>query len=181
MGELKNLTHPETFGSVISADANADIKEKKSAIKLDRIVPLSAIIMDLEAEDSFSAIKEIVNKLAESHLLRDKDTCRDDLLKREQISSTCIPGGIALPHARSTGVSRMVSAIAISKKGVAASDGSNEKTNIFVLTLSPIGSDQPYLQYISQISRALMKEKTTELILNAKTPAELRDVFLHNA
>jgi hypothetical protein len=29
MGELKNLTHPETFGSVISADANADIKEKK--------------------------------------------------------------------------------------------------------------------------------------------------------
>ena len=73
---------------------------------------------NVEAADTESAIKEIIEKLTGSHLLRDAKLCEDDVFKREKVFSTCIPGGIALPHARTAVVSRLLSTIAISRKGV---------------------------------------------------------------
>ena len=91
--------------------------------------------------------------------------------------STCIPGGIALPHARTAGVSRLISAIAVSKNGIPSGDG-REKMKFFVLTLSSPETDQPYLQYIARIGRLLIKEKNIKQILQAASPAELRRIFV---
>ena len=133
--------------------------------------------MDLKAEDFSDAVKEIIRKLAQSHLLRDEMLCLADVLKRESVFSTCMPGGIAMPHARTNGVSRLISAIAVSRKGIANADGT-ELTRIFVLTLSPEESGQPYLQYISHIGKLLIKAENTERIRQAQTPDELRNIFL---
>ena len=59
--------------------------ESRTSIKLSRIIPESAVIMDLEAEDYSSAIFEIINKLAHSYLLEDADLCGADVLKRERV------------------------------------------------------------------------------------------------
>ena len=179
MGELKTLTSPETFDTVLSAEAAEVLELKKSEIKLARIIPASAVITDLKATDQTSAIKEIIAKLADSHLLRDALLCEEDVFKRERAFPTHIPGGIALPHARTTGVSRLVSAIAISKAGIMADDGS-EKINVFVLTLSPEESEQPYLQYISHIGRLLANGENMEKILNVDSAEELRKIFLND-
>ncbi len=178
MEELRNLARPENFETIVSTENNAQNIESKSIIKLDRIIPSAAVITELEATDFASALQEIIGKLAESHLLKDAKLCEEDVFKRESIFSTCIPGGIALPHARSTGVSRLISAVAVSKKGVEASDGSG-KINIFVLTLSPMKADQPYLLYISQIGRLLSQDKNISKILSAENPVELRNIFIN--
>ena len=152
--------------------------ESRTSIKLSRIIPELAVIMDLEAEDYSSAILEIVRKLAHSNLLEDADLCGADVLKRESSFTTCLPGGIALPHARTAGVSHLVSAIALSRNGVLNADGCS-RTNIFILTLSPVDARQPYLQYISRIGELLLQEKNIDSILNARTPEELRNIFIN--
>ena len=178
MEELRNLARPENFETIVSAENNAENIENKNVIKLDRIIPSTAVITDLEATDFDSALREIIGKLSESHLLKDAKLCEEDVFKRESIFSTCLPGGIALPHARSLGVSRLISAVAVSKNGVDANDGSG-KINIFVLTLSPIKADQPYLLYISQIGRLLSQDKNISKILAAENPVKLRNIFIN--
>ena len=177
MEELKNFAHPENFGSLVSSEDYPVAGKKKSAIKAERIIPPSAVIVDLEAQDHIAAIREILDRLSESHLVRDIKLCSDDVLKREKITSTCIPGGIALPHARTAGAGRLVSAIAISRKGIPASDGTGN-IHVFVLTLSPVNFDQPYLQYISRISKFLAGKGNVQLLMQTESPEELRRIIL---
>ncbi|MBO5689093.1 MAG: cation:proton antiporter [Lentisphaeria bacterium] len=177
MEDLKDLARPEAFGTLVASDDEGTEKSKKTSIKLAGILPKEAVIMDLEAEDFSDAVKEIIRKLAQSHLLRDEMRCLADVLKRESVFSTCMPGGIAMPHTRTNGVSRLISAIAVSRKGIANADGT-ELTRIFVLTLSPEESGQPYMQYISHIGKLLIKAENTDRIRQAQTPDELRNIFL---
>jgi len=176
MEELKNLASPENFGSVVAVEDTPDA-EKRPEIKLENIIPSSAVIVEIESKDYIPALKEIINRLAESHLLKDADLCCEDVLKRESAISTCIPGGIALPHGRTAGVSRLISAVAVSRDGVPNGNG-DDRTKIFVLTLSPLNLDQPYLQYISHIGKLLSREDNIRDALAARTPEELRNIFV---
>ena len=176
MAELKDLEPPEGLKNIIRTGGKT-AADKNPELKIDRIIPPSAVIVNLHSESYFDAINEIIAKLANSHLLKDADLCARDVFKREEVFSTCIPGGIALPHARTAGVSRLISAIAVSKNGIPSGDG-REKMKIFVLTLSSPETDQPYLQYIARIGRLLIKEKNIKQILQASSPAELRTIFV---
>ena len=180
MEELKNLADPDKFADAISSGEALSTKNKKIGIRLDRVIPEEAIIMDLEAKDNISAIKEIIRKLSNAGFLNDPALCEEDVLKREAVFSTCIPGGIALPHTRTAGVERLISAIAISRTGCTSGDGSYGLTHVFVLSLSPIGHDQPYLQYISHIGKILAKNENIQRIMDAKNSPELRNIFVKN-
>ena len=86
--------------------------------------------------------------------------------------------GIALPHARTAGVKRLISAIAISRSGCASTGASAEATKVFVLSLSPLDAGQPYLQHMSHIGKLLMKKEFIDEVLAADNAAALRDLFL---
>ena len=49
---------------------------------------------------------------------------------------------------------------------------------IFVLTLSPLEADQPYLQYISHVGKLLANEQNIPRIMAAETAEELRKIFI---
>ena len=50
-----------------------------------------------------AAIREILETLSRSHLLRESSLCEEAIFKRESIPQTTIHGGVALPHARTAG------------------------------------------------------------------------------
>ncbi len=57
-----------------------------------------------EATDQSSVVDALLGLLEGAGRLRDADACRADLLAREAIGSTVIPGGVAIPQARTAGV-----------------------------------------------------------------------------
>lgn len=176
MAELKELTQPDAFGSVVAVKELNGVEMKHADIRPERVIPASAVIMELNAADHEAVIREMIDKLAASHLLRNPELCTDEVLKREKVCSTCVGGGLAMPHARTSGVSRLVSAVAVSHKGIAI-EGQSEPVKIFVLTLAPEANDHPYMQYISHVGRILANGENVERILKASTVAELRGIF----
>ena len=134
------------------------------------------ILMDLNASTVPEAIKEMTDHLAKYGLLKDPEKCMTDVLQREKAFSTCMPGGIALPHARTREVTTLRSVFGISRSGCFRTEEKNpadEKVHILVMSLCPPEFNNPYLQYVSHIAGILAKEKNIAQIKSAKTPQEV--------
>ena len=176
--ELKEFTLPEQNEfTVEGSDGN---KIGKAPAKVNRVIPENGIILDLQSEKHEDVILELVTKLGESSIIKNVELCKEDVLKRESIVSTCLPGGIALPHAKTDGAERLIAAVGISRKGCVSTLKPGEKVHIYVLSLCPKTSAQPYLQFVAHVAKILARKENVEAIMNAKTTDEIRDIFQDN-
>ena len=96
----------------ISKDTDIDIKNiynyliKKGAFKM-RIVDLlkpEAIKLNQSLSDKSEAIEKLIELHASVGNISDIDSFRKEILKREELSSTAVGNGIAIPHAKSGAV-----------------------------------------------------------------------------
>ena len=119
-----------------------------------------AISVDIKSTKKEEVIKELVDSLiaAEEIEKRCRNKLIDALMTRESLGSTAIGQGIAIPHAKSDCVDRLVAAFGISKKGVDFDSLDGEPAYIFFLLVAPQDSAGPHLKALARISR-LLKDK----------------------
>ncbi len=119
-----------------------------------------AIVTDLKATKKEDVMKELVDALVNSGEIEKR--CRnkliDALMTRESLGSTAIGQGIAIPHAKSDCVQKLVAAFGLSKKGVNFDSLDGEQAYIFFLLVAPQDSAGPHLKALARISR-LLKDK----------------------
>ncbi|MFM8175180.1 MAG: PTS sugar transporter subunit IIA, partial [Pirellulaceae bacterium] len=89
-------------------------------MKFMEFVAVSAMKAELGATDKESVVSEMVDALVAASQLRGDD--RDDIIraimKREQLGSTGIGRGIAVPHTKHPSVDRLIGTVGISVPGV---------------------------------------------------------------
>ena len=119
-----------------------------------------AIVIDIKSTKKEDAIKELVDALINSGDIEKR--CRNKLIEslmaRESLGSTAIGQGIAIPHAKSDCVDKLVAAFGLSKKGVDFDSLDGEPAYIFFLLVAPQDSAGPHLKALARISR-LLKDK----------------------
>jgi len=119
-----------------------------------------AILTDIKSTKKEDVIKELVDTLIDAGDIEKR--CRnkliDALMTRESLGSTAIGQGIAIPHAKSDCVSKLIAAFGLSKKGVDFDSLDGEPAYIFFLLVAPQDSAGPHLKALARISR-LLKEK----------------------
>lgn len=95
-----------------------------------------------------------------------------DALAREAKTSTGIPGGIAIPHCRSTAVTEptLVMARLAPPVDFGANDG---PADLVFFIAAPDGADQAHLKLLSKLARSLLKPAFTAALREAATPAEI--------
>lgn len=119
-----------------------------------------AILTDIRATKKEEVIKELVDALISTDEIEKR--CRnkliDALMTRESLGSTAIGQGIAIPHAKSDCVNKLIAAFGLSKKGVDFDSLDAEPAYIFFLLVAPQDSSGPHLKALARISR-LLKDK----------------------
>jgi len=129
-----------------------------------------AIITDIKSTRKEDVIKEMVDLLIASEDVekRNRNKLIDALMAREALGSTAIGQGIAIPHAKSDCVDKLVAAFGLSKKGVDFDSLDGELAYIFFLLVAPQDSAGPHLKALARISR-LLKDKYFRDTLRAST------------
>ena len=119
-----------------------------------------AIVMDIKSTKKEDVIKELVDALMNAGEIekRDRNKLIDALMAREALGSTAIGQGIAIPHAKSDCVEKLIAAFGLSKKGVDFDSLDGELAYIFFLLVAPQDSAGPHLKALARISR-LLKDK----------------------
>ncbi|TFD73071.1 PTS fructose transporter subunit IIABC [Cryobacterium fucosi] len=95
-----------------------------------------------------------------------------DALAREAKTATGIPGGLAIPHCRSSAVTEPTLALArlTSPVDFGAKDG---PADLVFLIAAPEGADQEHLKILAKLARSLMKSDFTAALRAATSPAEI--------
>lgn len=129
-------------------------------MKIMDFLSKKAIITDIKSTKKEDVIKELVDALVNSQDIekRSRNKLVEALMSREALGSTAIGQGIAIPHAKSDCVDKLVAAFGLAKKGVDFDSLDGEPAYIFFLLVAPQDSAGPHLKALARISR-LLKDK----------------------
>jgi len=126
-------------------------------MKIMDFLSKKAISTDIKSTKKDEVIKELVDTLISAAEIEKR--CRnkliDALITRESLGSTAIGQGIAIPHAKSDCVDKLIAAFGLSKKGVDFDSLDGEPAYIFFLLVAPQDSAGPHLKALARISRLL--------------------------
>jgi PTS system fructose-specific IIC component len=132
------------------------------------------IILDTEETDRDSMIRTLAGLMSATGRVDDEAAVAQAAFDREAHGTTGIGDGIAIPHAKSDGVTSPVIAFARSRAGIDwnSSDGS-PATLIFMIAVPEAAAGTEHLKVLAQLSRALMKPAFRAAIHAAETPADV--------
>ena len=145
---------------------------------VDFIVP-DAIRAELAAGDKEGVIREMVQALTDAGQI-EKDEFESivkAILKREELGSTGIGRGVAVPHTKHPSVDRLVGNVAVSREGVDFDSLDGEKVNLFFLLISPPDRPGDHLRALENISRQLRDDTFCRFLKQAKTVEDIRQLL----
>jgi mannitol/fructose-specific phosphotransferase system IIA component (Ntr-type) len=96
----------------------------------------------------------------------------DELLARDRLDTTCLGNGVALPHARTEHVKKIVMAVGRSDAGIPF-DASGEIVRLFFVLGTPKSKPGDYLAVVSALCKLLRDPADRTAFLEAPTPAAL--------
>ncbi|HSV56138.1 MAG TPA: PTS sugar transporter subunit IIA, partial [Magnetospirillaceae bacterium] len=130
------------------------------------------IVLDLKGTDKESVIAELVDVLDSRGLLTDRELVLRDVLSRERSMSTGMQHGIALPHARTEGVDRIVVALGLKPEGLDFQSLDGLPSKIFLLMASPGRQAGPRIQVLASAAALLNDEVRRANLLTARSQDE---------
>ena len=149
-------------------------------LKISEYLKPEAIMMEIKAKEKIAAINELVEHMVENEMVSDGKEFIKALAKRENLESTGIGDGIAIPHARTNAVSELVLAFARSPEGIDFSSLDGKPSHIIFLIASPENQKSEYIMALAKLSRLLRKHPVREMLRSAKDPKEVFQIIKAN-
>lgn len=147
-------------------------------LKLHNLLMQDMIITELEYQDRESALKEMVNFLKRKNRISKEKELYDRLFQREELGSTGIGEGVAIPHCKMKAVKDPIVLLAISKNGVNFHSTDGKPSHIFFLVVSSPDNPTLNLQILAAIAHLVRKSSSlVKKILKAKNINTILDVI----
>ena len=148
-------------------------------MKFSDFVVAPAIRADIDADDKPSVIQELVASLAESGAVRQEDSAGivAAIMKREELGSTGIGRGVAVPHTKHPSVSKLIGTVGISHHGVDFDSLDGEKVHLMFLLISPPDRPADHLRALENISRQLRDDTFCRFLKQAHTAQDIQQLL----
>lgn len=146
-------------------------------MKLTEIVEDSCVQLNLEATDKTHALTQLVDVLAKTNKVQDRDELLKVILDREKLMSTGIGNGVALPHGKTNVVEESIAAIATLAEPIDFDSLDDKPVQIILLLVGTEENVGGHLRLLSRISRMVGAEHFRSSLMNARTVVEAMDVF----
>ena len=142
-------------------------------------VSREAIRAQLAAGDKEGAIREMVQALLDAGTINpgEFESIVEAILKREELGSTGIGRGVAVPHTKHASVKRVVGSVAISREGVDFASLDGETVQLFFLLVSPPDRPGDHLRALENISRQLRDDTFCKFLKQAKSAEDIQQLL----
>ncbi len=146
-------------------------------MKITEFLDKRGIKIGITSTEKEDVLAELVGVLAGVQDIGDQKTILKTLIERENLGSTGIGQGIAIPHGKTDKVKELVAVFGISHKGVNFESLDGEPVYIMFLLVAPKETAGPHLKALAQISRLLRDNYFCELLRRCKTPDEVYELI----
>lgn len=132
----------------------------------------------LKTNTKKEVIQELVEVLTNSPYIEDREELLSSLLEREEIMSTGIGFGIAVPHVKIKTVSDIAIAIGLHKEGIEwGTLLDSETVKIVVMIVAPEFKTKEYLRLLAKVVKILKKKEVREQIINSENLEDVKKFF----
>jgi PTS system nitrogen regulatory IIA component len=131
------------------------------------------ITVDLKAKNKREVIEELVDLLVAGGQVSEKKKMVQILLEREELGSTGIGQGIAIPHGKSDTVKELTAVFGLSRSGVSFEALDGEQVYIFFLLVAPEGTAGAHLKALARISGLLKDKYIRKKLMSAQNTADV--------
>ncbi len=139
------------------------------ATRLSKLLDPARITLAVQSTKRTTALNEVA-KLLETHPdVANFQGFYNELLARERVDTTCLGNEIALPHARTEHVKKIVLAVGRSDAGVLF-ENSNQTVKLMFVLGTPKSNPTDYLILVGALCRLIKDEAHRAALLAAATP-----------
>jgi mannitol/fructose-specific phosphotransferase system IIA component (Ntr-type) len=135
------------------------------------------ILLRLRASSKEEVLERLIATLPATGLVRDLEEVRRTVFEREQRMSTCVGGGIALPHGKTRAVLAPVAALATLEPPMLMDAPDDCPVEIVVLLVGSEDNVGSHLRLLSRLSRLMSNPAFRTHLLQATTPREVLELF----
>ncbi|MGE0482459.1 MAG: PTS sugar transporter subunit IIA, partial [Phycisphaerae bacterium] len=145
----------------------------RDAMDISKLLTPERIRVPLASTSKTDAITALIDVLAATDGLLDRDAALAAVLRRENERSTGIGFGLAIPHGKSDGCRSLVMAAGKPAEGIDFQSADRRPVTFIVLLVSPPDQTGAHIQALAKISRLMNIEEFRKAIAAAGSAGEL--------
>ena len=133
------------------------------------------IVHPLRAGDRDACFRELLDVLVSTERLTGKESARafEAVLRREQVGSTGIGNGVAIPHVKLDGVKRLAAVLGVHSTGLDFRAIDGERVQIVFLVVRPADDQGEHLKFLQWVSRLGRNADFRRFLISARSPGEV--------
>ncbi len=144
---------------------------------IEELLDEDLILILEKVEDKFKLIEIMVDKTLGKGLIVTREPILDKIREREELESTGVVEGIALPHARTEAVKDLLLVVAVVKEGLDFKALDGEPVYIVFLIVAPEEAKKKYINVLARISRMCRQEEFRKALREAELPSSVLKII----
>lgn len=161
----------------LSSDSN---KQAEQAVQVKNILSPDRVVF-ITQTSKHDALVELADVLAKAPQVKNAQEVTTEILKREELMSTAIGRGIAIPHVRLSSITDLVMAVGVCKKPIEDFQALDDQpVNLLIMIAAAYNQHSYYLKTISHFSAKLKKKELRDAIMNAQSELDVYNLLLHS-
>jgi PTS system nitrogen regulatory IIA component len=162
----------------VNARLSSDsVKQSEQTVQVRNILSPDRIVF-INQTSKHDALVQLADVLATAPQVKDGAELIQEILKREELMSTAIGRGIAIPHVRLSSVTDLVMSVGISKTDIIDFQAIDDTpVRLLIMIAAAYNQHAYYLQTLSYFSAKLKSKELRDALINASTPQEAYDLL----
>jgi nitrogen PTS system EIIA component len=138
-------------------------------MKLADFLEVETVIPTLKANTKQGVIKELADNISNVHPNINNERLTEALLDREKLSSTALDSGVAVPHAKISGITEIILGFGRSLEGIVFESLDKKPTNFFITLITPEDVTGIRIQLLARISKVFRNQDLRSRLMNCNS------------
>ena len=145
--------------------------------KISELLREDLIILNLKSNDKAKIIEQLVDTVSDAEDIKDKSALLRAIMEREELESTGIGMGVAIPHCRTDVTNKIIVALGRSIPGADFNSLDGKPTHLIFLIIAPEAEKEKYIKVLARISSLLRRDEFRASLMEAMTRGEVISLF----
>lgn len=141
-------------------------------MNLSEAVEKKAVILDCQAADKTELLNVLIEAVGGSRRIDKLDEVREAIFEREELSSTGMGYGVAMPHARIRAARFPVLGFTRHRQGVEYGSVDGQPVHLVFLLLTPCCNPELNVQLLGKLSRMCQDQDYRRRLMELKSPRD---------
>ncbi|MGA9115295.1 MAG: PTS sugar transporter subunit IIA [Bacteroidota bacterium] len=146
-------------------------------MRISDILTEDLVATGLPGDSKEGVMEAMIDLVASSPKVLDKQKVREAILDREKIMSTGVGNGFAIPHGKTDAVSDIVAAFAVTAEPIDYQSLDEKPVRLVFLLVGKNNMVGPHIKLLSRISRLMNKEEFRKRLLEAESARQVLEMF----